>query len=176
MVVVHAGKRQPRVQRAEGLGGRLRSGQPDDGVDDFHVLPPSTRPRCGLPRSCSPGGWPEDVEQVLQPVLLRGPVAKPGARMHVVVHAPTDARLGDVAGGAQVVDDVEHRTFRQVRLLGEVAQPCVRVAVDGEQHDRMVGEERPPFPHGTMLAQTLQKSTAIVRQGWSIGTALRRMV
>jgi catechol 2,3-dioxygenase-like lactoylglutathione lyase family enzyme len=61
-----------------------------------------------------------------------------------VLVAPSDPLPVQIAGLFEVGDDGLDRSFGDEAGGGNGLQPCVRVPCDGQQHPRMVGQERPP--------------------------------
>ena len=74
-----------------------------------------------------------------------GGVAHGGVGVDVVAVASAGALAFDVAGFDEVGDDALGGSFGDSDLFGDVAETDGGVALDAEEHLRVVGEEPPGF-------------------------------
>lgn len=61
----------------------------------------------------------------------------------VVAVASSDAFSGEVAAALELVDDLLHSADRDADGVGEVSLAQLGIAIDGDEHMAIVGEERP---------------------------------
>jgi hypothetical protein len=69
----------------------------------------------------------------------------------LVAVATADARLGQVAGSFEVVDDLGRRSFRDSDGFGDVSQARVRIGGDVGEDPTVVGEQAPA---GSLISGT----------------------
>jgi hypothetical protein len=88
----------------------------------------------------------QEVEEFAE-VAVRGlEVAQRHLRVDLVVVAPPDARLRQVPRFHEVGDDPLHGALRDAHARGDVDHADVGVFGDAQQHDEVVGDERPTRP------------------------------
>lgn len=85
----------------------------------------------------------EDLEEVAELAVLGLEVPQRHVRVDAVVVAPPDPLPGQISGLDEIPDDALDGALGDPQPLGDVDHPDVRVLGDAQQHEQVVGDERP---------------------------------